>query len=160
APALPAAPPGRDRARRRNAPRLSPRAAGMPARPRRPAARAATPVRLARSRPAPGPGRARQARTATGQAAGIGCACAAPSAGFGCTVHSRDSGGARVVSVAATTPRTARSVGGGLPVLARFAGADPAAVRIDHDRLVAAVGAVGEAHAVALAHQLAHGRIR
>src|SRR5690606_8597399 len=53
--------------------------------------------------------------------------------------------------------RARASVARRLPVLARFAGAGPTAVRVAHDRLVAAVGAVGEAHAVALAHQFAHG---
>src|SRR5690606_41193112 len=57
----------------------------------------------------------------------------------------------------ADAPPPARSVAGRVAVLARFAGAGPTAVRVAHDRLVAAVGAVGEAHAVALAHQFAHG---
>src|SRR5690606_10928292 len=56
-------------------------------------------------------------------------------------------------------PRAPCSVPRRLSILARFAGARPAAVRVGLDRLVAAVGAVGEAHAVALAHQRAHGLV-
>ena len=52
------------------------------------------------------------------------------------------------------------SVARGLPVLARFAGAGPAAVRVLHDRLVATVGTVREPHRMALLHQRAHGLVR